>query len=148
MARNDRTYWNNPHLNDPGGIPKDATHEQVPRRQSGLSPFTGDAPLVSSRLEDGTHSPLLDLDYDVRLVPSTTPGHYHLYLDGISMPWWKYRIVLAVLGWAGVIQRGYAKWAIHRGQSFVRRPGVEKPAWASSSGTFPAPITADDEVLF
>ena len=27
------------------------------------------------------HRPILDLDFPAALVPSTTPGHFHLYLD-------------------------------------------------------------------
>jgi hypothetical protein len=79
-----------------------------------------EANLISSRLTNGRHAPILDLDYAARLVPSRTKGHYHLYLDGIQLPWWKYRVVLRILAWAGIVEKGWVKSAIAHKGSQVR----------------------------
>lgn len=81
-----------------------------------------EANLISSRLENGRHAPVLDLDYAAKLVPSRTLGHYHLYLDGLQLPWWRYRVVLRVLAWAGIVEPGWVKSAIAHGGSQVRLP--------------------------
>lgn len=84
------------------------------------------ATLVSSLTKKGTHRPVLDIDFEASLVPSSTPGHYHLYLDGIELSWRQYRRLLKALAKAGVIQRGYYCWSVRRGQSTVRLPWVKK----------------------
>lgn len=73
----------------------------------------------------GVHRPVLDLDVPAQLVPSTTPGHHHLYID-VDMSWPTYKRLLRALAKAGVIEAGYAKASIHRGASFVRLPWVRK----------------------
>lgn len=78
------------------------------------------ANLVSSRTKDGLHAPALDIDFPARLVPSKTSGHYHLYLDK-AMPWWRYRIMLKVLAWCGIIEKGYYRASVVRKQTFLRR---------------------------
>lgn len=84
-----------------------------------------DGNLISSRCPDGQHMPVIDLDVPHRLIPSTTEGHGHLYLD-VRMPWWRYVILLYGLRQAGVIERGFFWWSLRRGATFVRRPGVRK----------------------
>lgn len=71
------------------------------------------------------HFPVLDIDFEAALVPSTTEDHYHLYLN-VGMTWEKYEKLLEALYEAGVIQEGYYKMAVERKQTFVRRPGVYK----------------------
>ena len=43
--------------------------------------------LVSSLCEDGLHRPALDVDLPVRLMSSSTPGHFHLYFDDVALSW-------------------------------------------------------------
>lgn len=78
---------------------------------------------------DSIHTPVLDIDFPCRLVPSTTPGHFHLILDGLEIPWSKYSALLSALSAAGVIEEGYAGAAIRRQASFLWKPGC-KPAEA------------------
>lgn len=97
---------------------------------SGLSqaipePRAVDANLVSSLGDDGLHYPVLDLDFGAYVVPSSTPGHFHLYLER-AMPWDTYAGLLVALAEAGVIERGYADACLARGMTFVRMPGVSK----------------------
>jgi hypothetical protein len=73
------------------------------------------------------HAPVLDLDYNARLVRSTSHGHWHLYLDGVRLPWWKYRVVLKTLAWAGIIEDGFYQAAVIRKRTQVRLPHIKKP---------------------
>lgn len=84
-----------------------------------------EANVVTSLYALDLHRPVLDLDLACELVPSSTPGHYHLYINK-SMTWAKYRRLLEVLAEVGIIEPGYAKASIARGFSAVRLPGVVK----------------------
>lgn len=84
------------------------------------------ANLISSLAEDGKHYPVLDLDLEARLVPSSTRGHFHLYLDGLALEWDVYVRLLDALADTGVIERGYAEASKARGQTLVRVPGVPR----------------------
>lgn len=75
---------------------------------------------------EGWHSPVLDIDFPARLVPSTTEGHFHLYLDGLTMRWETYAKLLEALAEAGVIEDGYAGASISRESTYVRLPHVRK----------------------
>ena len=83
------------------------------------------ANLISSRLDNGNHVPTLDLDVPHYFVPSSTPGHSHLYID-VPMSWRKYKRLLRALYRAGIIERGFYKFSVRRGASFVRKPGIKK----------------------
>jgi len=86
-----------------------------------------EAEVVSSELKGSKkHAPVIDLDIPHTLVPSTTEGHSHLYLD-VPMPWWKYRVLLAVLAWTGIVQKGYVRASVRRGHTDVRLPWIKKP---------------------
>lgn len=78
--------------------------------------------LVGSKL----HGPVLDIDIPHALVPSTTPGHAHLYLD-VKMSWRKYKRVLRALAAAGIIEKGYVKASLRRKHTAVRVPWLAKP---------------------
>jgi hypothetical protein len=71
------------------------------------------------------HRPVLDLDMPAKLIPSSTPGHFHLIIDH-EMPWPAYRKLLEALAEAGVIEWGFAAASINRGYSSVRVPWVRK----------------------
>lgn len=71
------------------------------------------------------HLPVLDIDYEAALVPSSTPGHYHLFLDK-PVAWDDYVDLLNALAACDIIEPGYASAAIARGATYVRKPGVRK----------------------
>ncbi len=85
----------------------------------------GLANIVSSELDSGMHAPALDLDFPCRLVSSSTPGHYHLYMD-VEMTFEAYMAMLIALRDAGVLQRGFVDMAKRRGATFLRKQGVAK----------------------
>lgn len=74
-----------------------------------------------------THLPVIDIDVPVRLVPSATPGHSHLYIDQ-AMSWDQYKNLLVALAQAGVVEPGYVEAAQARGYSLVRLPWKPKQA--------------------
>lgn len=85
-----------------------------------------DADVVTSRIE-GTkyHTIMLDIDLPARLIPSSTPGCSHLYIDA-PMTWRQYKRVLRALGKAGVIEKPFAKISIQRGATHLRVPWKDK----------------------
>lgn len=76
---------------------------------------------------DTYHAVVLDIDHPAWLIPSTTPGHYHLYIDvpgGIADQAW--RRLLDALAYCNIIEPGYAKASKARGFTSVRLPWVQK----------------------
>jgi hypothetical protein len=90
-----------------------------------------EANLISSSLGptrkqlDALHAPVLDIDFPAHLVPSSTIGHYHLYLDK-KITWDKYKKLLVALADADILERGYVDAAINTGATYVRLPYVRK----------------------
>jgi hypothetical protein len=118
-----RTYWHSKSIDL--GYPRDDKDEirvRVPRHKANL---------VSSRLETpddawgNLHAPALDLDLPAELIPSSTPGHYHLLIDK-PMSWLKYRALLRVMVWCGLVERKYYRHSVRRGMTMLRLPGVGK----------------------
>lgn len=91
------------------------------------------ANLVSSVQVDSTgrptglHLPVIDVDLPCDFVPSSTPGHGHLYIDK-ALTWDQYRILLHVLMVLGIVEPGYVAVSEKRGATFVRKPGEVKPS--------------------
>ena len=89
------------------------------------------ANLISSKTVTGAHRPVLDIDFPARLLPSKTPGHFHLYLDGLLLAPYAYGKLLKALREANVIQPGFHKQFTEGGQTQVRIPKetsvVEEP---------------------
>jgi hypothetical protein len=81
----------------------------------------------------GVHKLVLDIDLPAKLVPTTTPGHWHLYIDH-EMPWEAYVKVIDALAEAGVIEKGYARASKLRGYTSVRPPWLPKTEDEKSKG--------------
>jgi hypothetical protein len=79
------------------------------------------------RFHDGKHkhAPVLDIDVPSEWVPSSTPGHAHLYID-VPMTWWRYKRLLKAMAKAGIIEDSYVKVSIARGHTDVRVPWLKK----------------------
>lgn len=80
--------------------------------------------LVSSLCHNGKHAPVIDLDLPAQLLPSTTEGHFHLFI-GREMRWWRYRLLLWALRRAGLIDKGFYRVSRKFKQSMVWKPGVD-----------------------
>jgi hypothetical protein len=119
----------------PRGLRKDVQwqDEYGARGWSRTTAGLEDAEVVTSKVEGPggliirrreTHAPVLDLDIPHELVPSTTPGHAHLYLD-VEMSWRKYKRLLRALAAAGVVEKGYVKASLRRRLTAVRVPWLK-----------------------
>lgn len=85
------------------------------------------ANVTSSKVagKPGMHRPLLDIDLPAKLIPSSTSGHFHLYLDR-EMPWDDYAFLLCALAEVQVIQPGYRDAALTRKATYLRLPWIKK----------------------
>ena len=105
----------------------DTDYEMVEDRQ--ITQSIEQANCVISQLDftidNQYHMPILDIDYEAHLVPSTTPGHYHLYLNRY-VTWRKYKRLLRALKNAGLIEEPFYRLSIQRGHTSARLPWVKK----------------------
>lgn len=85
-----------------------------------------DANLISSEVRPDVHMPVIDCDFGIQAVASTTPGHYHLYVDQ-ELTWDQYKALLDGFFKAGLIQQGWYRNAMNDKRSYVRLPHVRKP---------------------
>jgi hypothetical protein len=86
-----------------------------------------EANLISSEVRPGVHMPVIDCDFGIQAVASTTPGHYHLYIDQ-ELTWDQYKALLDGFLKAGLIQDGWYRNAMKDKRSYVRLPHIKKPA--------------------
>ncbi len=110
-----------------GGYNEHEYEEDVPEKEANL---------VSSKLsypKGNLHAPALDVDLPVECYESSTPGHYHIYID-VPIPWRKYKKMLRAMAKAGVIEWGYYKASVKRKASYLRKKGVLKPGAAQANG--------------
>ena len=73
------------------------------------------------------HKVLLDIDMPVLAVESSTPGHYHLYIDK-ELSWSEYHGLLEALKRCGIIEAGYYEASRRRGFTSLRTPWTPKPS--------------------
>ena len=71
------------------------------------------------------HTPVLDIDVPAMLVPSSTPGNHHLYID-VPMTWSQYKRLLNVMCEVGILEPGYVNASKERGFTAVRLPWIRK----------------------
>lgn len=99
-------------------------------RHQGLMTKIADKTFRSSRNNDDPdywfHAPTLDIDIPAYLIPSSTPGHSHLYID-VEITWDKYVKLLNVMAECGILEEGYVKASIAKGGTYVRLPHIKKP---------------------
>lgn len=93
------------------------------------------ANIVTSSIDGqpGMHAPVIDLDFPHTYVPSSTPGHGHLYID-TPMDEETFWLFLETLADVGVIEEGYFKVSKKRGYSAVRLPWIKKENHEKSNG--------------
>jgi hypothetical protein len=86
-----------------------------------------EADIIASSVMDRPwkHTIMLDLDVPATLVPSSTEGHSHLYID-VELDYEGYARLLRALRDAGVIQPGFARQLKARGFTALRLPWVKK----------------------
>lgn len=88
-----------------------------------------DAHLVTSRPDCGEECfvalPVIDLDIPCRLIPSSTEGHFHLYIDKAVLIDDYWHLIDAMVE-AGLVEPGYANASKARGYTAARLPWVKK----------------------
>jgi hypothetical protein len=83
-----------------------------------------DSSELESKPADGV---VITLNVPVELVPSSTAGHFHLYIDR-EITWANYRWLLLAMRDAGLIGQDFCTMCLGSLQSFVRKPNVTKQA--------------------
>jgi len=96
-------------------------YTKIPDEAAGIT----DAELIASLNSDGKHRPLLDIDFPAAVIPSSTEGHCHLYIDK-ELEWKDYKKLLNVLADLGIIEHGYRGASLARGYSALRLPWIKK----------------------
>lgn len=83
--------------------------------------------IIGRHTGGGRHRPELEVivGCDMALIPSSTPGHYHLILD-VNLPWYTYTDLLRQARDIGLIEYGYVDAAIRKGYSSIRTPWTKK----------------------
>lgn len=82
--------------------------------------------LVGSKTNvDDTHLLVLDLDFPCILVPSSTNGHFHLYLQK-PMPWPKAKKLLVAMQEADLLEPMWVSQCLDEGMTSVRPPWAKK----------------------
>jgi len=96
-------------------------YTKIPDEAAGIT----DAELIASLNSTGKHRPLLDIDFPAAVIPSSTEGHCHLYIDK-ELEWKEYKKLLNVLADLGIIEHGYRGASLARGYSALRLPWIKK----------------------
>lgn len=91
------------------------------------------ANLVGSVCADGQHMPALHIDVPCQLLPSSTDGHHHLYIDK-PMSKQTYRKLLEALIEAGIVEANHLKHFDRNGMTALRLPGAKKKKGSPTSG--------------
>lgn len=91
------------------------------RREVSGSEAEPEPNLISSEDSErkGYHRPAIDIDLPCYLTESKTPGHFHLYIS-VSIPWWRYRVMLWGMRVGRVIEPGYYRASVSRKATFLR----------------------------
>lgn len=94
----------------------------------------GNANAISSQVA-GTnfHRVVLDVDHPVKALPSTTEGHFHLFIDK-KITWKQYKKIMKAFVEAGIVEPGYLGASKSRGFTAVRLPWVKKPVDKTAKG--------------
>lgn len=133
-----RTFWLAPWLESPEATRGDDEGGSFESRFEATSyrrkTVEAEANLIGSMMEENRelHAPVLDIDFEAKLVPSSTEGHHHLYLDK-PLTWEEYAKLLTVLGEVGILEPAYVSASLRRGQTFVRKPSIKKAPGAADS---------------
>lgn len=82
--------------------------------------------LISSMVAPDQHRPVLDLDFPHVYVPSTTPGHGHLYINNVVLNDLQHYVLISTLVQLGILSEGSKVQLDAHGLSLTRPPHVKK----------------------
>lgn len=86
----------------------------------------GQGNLISSMVAPDKHRPVIDLDMPHVYVPSTTPGHGHLYINNVVLDDMQHYLLIQTLVQLGIIGQGSRVQLDAHGLSLTRPPHVKK----------------------
>lgn len=118
-----RSYWYCENVNQPSGGEYDGEEAEVDETYHLATEET--ANLISSLTGAGKHRPVFDIDFPVYCVPSSTEGHYHLYIEK-DISWHQLYKILMAFRAAKIIQEGWFQGCVKRGFASVRPPWLKK----------------------
>jgi hypothetical protein len=132
----------------------DITQDEIESAQQARKEVEPDrANAISSALveegkswRDRRHTIALDIDHRVRVVPSSTEGHSHLYID-VPLEWEQYEKLLKVLAEIGVVEEGYVGASIRRRATHLRLPWVRKEEPADLPPVTPVPMIPVEDLF-
>lgn len=87
--------------------------------------FTANAICSDDPTRPGVHWPVIDIDLPIRVIPSSTPGHNHLYID-VPMDFATFMALLEALAAAGLVEPGFVEGSRRRGHADLRLPHIKK----------------------
>lgn len=109
-----------------GKVTKTDSYGDTWQAEESIPTDMAESSVISSKLVGSDmHKPCIDIDMPVRVYPSSTLGHFHLYIDK-EMTWWRYRQLLRALVRAGIVEKGYYKASVRDGSTFLRLPWERK----------------------
>lgn len=122
--------------NSQGGAESQANGDTVTETVVQAGDVTAQAVASTDAISD-LHAIILDIDVPAALIPSSTPGHAHLYIDR-WVRWDDYVELLAALVKCGVIEKGFYDMSYQRGATYARLPWIKKGAETNSDADVPA----------
>lgn len=158
MTIHSRTFWHSPTMDDPDAPASDeGDGEERTRKEtaeganlvaswSARNPAGPDGHPQFVGVANDVHLPCLDLDVPARLVPSSSPGCSHLFID-VPVSWDQYERLLDLLSDMGIIEAGYAEASIARGMTMLRTSPTKPPEQKERSATRRAHRDATEGVL-
>lgn len=105
-----------------------ATTVRDPQAEAASSRLAPRTAWIRGQEKDGheMHYLMLDIDAPAALIPSSTAGHYHLYI-GITMSWTRQLLpLLKALRDAKIIEEGFYYASEKRRATFLRLPWIKK----------------------
>lgn len=87
----------------------------------------GKMPRPGEEGDDIRHLFMVDIDHPCFLVPSTTEGHHHLYIDvpgGVRQR--EFFDLMGAMAHAGIVEPGYVEASMDQGHASLRPPWVKK----------------------
>lgn len=93
----------------------------------------------------GYHTVMLDIDHPVRVLPSSTQGHYHLYID-VPVGDTEYFTLLDALSLAGIVEEGYVQASKVRAGTHLRLPWIGKEGGGTSGANLAIPAEIGEAI--
>lgn len=109
-------------VTDPATPDRDVT-ESIEDAEAVSSLISGKSSFATP--DGGFHDVLIDIDHKATLIPSSTEGHFHLYIP-LGCLWDDYLQFLKAAAVIGLVEEGYVSASESRGATSLRLPWIKK----------------------